>query len=86
MGCLSGSSRCAAARYRSNVSMGNDITERLDRLQAEVSQLRELAIMQTAMLQVMAIKQGIAPAEYQAVSAVPIPTPFDLMAMLKPRD
>ena len=34
-------------------------------------------------LQVMAIKQGVTPAEYQAMSPVPIPTPFDLQAMLK---
>lgn len=63
--------------------MTDDTTERLTRLQAEVSQLREMAMMQTAILQVIAIKSGIAPAEFQALSPAPIPTPLDLMDRLK---
>lgn len=66
--------------------MSDDITERLDRIQAEVSQLREMAMMQTAILQVLATKLGAMPAEYQARSPTPIPTPFDLMDMLGPGD
>jgi hypothetical protein len=66
-----------------NAAMNDDTTERLARLQAEVSQLREMAMMQTAILQVIAIKQGIAPAEFQALSPSPIPTPFDIMDRLK---
>lgn len=61
-------------------------TERLDRLQAEVAQLRELAMMQTALLQIIAIKLGIGPKEFQGLSPKPIPTPFDLMDGLKKRD
>lgn len=63
--------------------MADDITERLDRLQAEITQLREMAMMQTAILQIMAIKSGIAPEEFQALSPTPIPTPFDILGRLK---
>jgi hypothetical protein len=59
--------------------------ERLERLQLEISQLREMAMMQTIIIQLMAVKLGIAPAELQAHSAVPIPTPMDLYAKLSPR-
>lgn len=60
-----------------------EISERLDRLQAEVSQLRETNLMMIGILQVMAIKQGIAPAEFQAASPVPIPTPFEINDLMK---
>lgn len=66
--------------------MTDDTNERLDRLQAEVSQLREMAMMQTAILQVIAIKLGAMPEEYQARSPVPVPTPFDLQKFLAERD
>ncbi len=65
--------------------MTDDMTERLDRLQQEVSQLREFAIMQTAILQCIAVKLGIAPQQMSGLSPIPIPTPFDLMASLKPK-
>lgn len=65
--------------------MDNDTTERLDRLQQEVSQLREMAILQTVMLQAIALKLGIAPQTMMAMSPIPIPAPADLMAMLKPK-
>ena len=61
----------------------NDLTERLDRLQQEVGQLREMAILQTVMLQAIALKLGIAPQTMMAMSPIPIPAPDDLMAMLK---
>lgn len=61
----------------------DDLSERLDRLQTEVSQLREMSMMMVGILQIMAIKQGVKPAEYQAMSPVPIPTPFDIEDMLK---
>lgn len=67
-----------------DATMKDDTTERLDRLQAEVSELRQMAMMQTAILQVIAIKLGAMPEEYQARSPVPVPTPFDLRDMLKP--
>lgn len=57
----------------------------LDRLQQEVSQLREMAILQTVILQAVALKLGIAPQHMNALSPVPIPKPADLMAMLKPK-
>lgn len=60
--------------------------DRLDRLQFEVSQLREFAVMQLAVIQIMALKLGIAPQEMSAMSPKPIPTPFDLMDSLKPKD
>lgn len=63
-----------------------ELTERLDRMQQEVAQLREFAIMQTAILQCLAVKMGVAPQQMSALSPVPIPTPFDLMASLKPKD
>lgn len=66
--------------------MSTDINERLDRLQAEVSQLRELALMQVAVLQIIAIKQGIKPGEYQAACSIPIPTPTDIQGMLRAND
>lgn len=66
--------------------MSDAQNEKFDRLQAEVSQLRELAMMQTALLQIIAIKLGIGPKEFQGLSPKPIPTPFDLMDELKKRD
>ncbi|WP_162261778.1 hypothetical protein [Bosea sp. Root381] len=63
----------------------DDTTERLDRLQMEVSQLREMVIIQTVILQALALKAGIAPQTMMAMSPVPIPEPSDLMAMLKPK-
>ena len=69
----------------SAAGMNNSTDERLERLQLEVSQLREMATMQTAIIQIMAIKMGIAPADMQAMSPVPIPTPLDLYARLSPR-
>lgn len=60
--------------------------ERLDRLQQEVAQLREMAIIQTVILQAVALKLGIAPQQLQAMSSVPIPPPADLWAMLTPKD
>jgi Zn-dependent protease with chaperone function len=65
--------------------MDKETAERLDRLQMEVSQLREFAAMQLAVIQVMALKMGIAPQQMAALSPKPIPTPFDLMDMLKPK-
>ena len=62
-----------------------DTTERLDRLQQEVSQLRDMVIIQTVILQALALKAGIAPQHMQAMSPIPIPAPPDLMAMLKPK-
>lgn len=62
------------------------MAERLDRLQTEVTQLREFAVMQLAVIQVMALKLGIAPQEMSAMSPKPVPTPMDLMASLKPKD
>jgi len=59
--------------------------ERLDRLQLEVSQLREFAVMQLAVIQIMALKLGIAPQKMSAMSPKPIPTPFDLTDSLKPK-
>jgi hypothetical protein len=64
----------------------NDLTERLDRLQQEVSQLRDMAIMQTVILQAVALKLGIAPQQMQAMSPVPIPPPADLWAKLGPKN
>jgi hypothetical protein len=64
----------------------DELSERLDRLQAEVSQLRDMTMMMVGILQVMAIKQGIAPAEFQAMSPAPIPTPFDIVGILKAND
>lgn len=66
--------------------MSEDITERLARLQAEVSELREMAMMQVAIMQIVAMKLGIAPAEFQAMSPVPIPTPFDINDALRAKD
>lgn len=66
--------------------MSTELNEKIDRLQLEVSQLREMAMMQTAILQIMAIKSGIAPAEFQAMCPVPIPSPFDIQDMLKAKD
>lgn len=60
--------------------------EALERLQAEVSQLREFAMMQLAVTQLMALKLGIAPQEMGALSPIPIPTPFDLMDQLNKGD
>lgn len=65
---------------------GANITERLDRLQQEVAQLRDMAIIQTVMMQAVALKLGIAPQQMQAMSPVPIPPPADLWAMLSPKD
>lgn len=61
------------------------IIERLDRLQAEVSQLRDMAVIQTVILQAIAVKQGIAPQTMMAMSPVPIPAPKDLWALLSPK-
>lgn len=63
-----------------------ELIERFDRIQQDVSQLREFAIMQTAILQCIAVKMGVAPQQMSGLSPVPIPTPFDLMASLKPKD
>ncbi|TQI72902.1 hypothetical protein FHT98_0622 [Bosea sp. AK1] len=64
----------------------NEMTERLDRLQQEVGQLRDIAIIQTVILQALALKAGIAPQHLQAASPVPIPPPGDLMDMLNAKD
>jgi hypothetical protein len=74
-----------AAPVRSAAGMSNSTDERLERLQLEVSQLREMAMMQTAILQIMALKMGISPPEMQAMSPVPIPTPRDIIARLGPK-
>lgn len=66
--------------------MNSDLADRLDRLQQEVSQLRDMAIIQTVMMQAVALKLGIAPQQLQALSPVPIPPPADLWAMLSPKD
>lgn len=66
--------------------MNSSTEERLDRLQDEVSELKEMVLMQVGILQVIAIKLGAMPEEYQARSPVPVPTPFDIQSMLKPRD
>jgi hypothetical protein len=66
--------------------MSTELNEKIDRLQLEVSQLREMAMMQTAILQIMAIKSGIAPVEFQALSPLPIPSPFDILDLLKAKD
>ncbi len=63
-----------------------EISERLDRLQAEVSELRDMALMQVAILQIIAMKLGIAPADYQGLSPVPIPTPFDVDDAFRAKD
>lgn len=60
--------------------------EKLDRLQAQVSEIREMLLMQLAVLQVVAIKVGAGPKEWQGLSPVPVPTPMDIQDMLKPRD
>lgn len=60
-----------------------NVSEQLERLQSEVSQLSEFAMMQLAVTQLIALKLGIAPQEMGALSPVPIPTPFDLMDQLK---
>jgi hypothetical protein len=60
-----------------------NVSESIERLQAEVSRLREFAMMQTALLQLIAVKVGVAPREFQASSPVPIPTPFDLQEQLR---
>lgn len=65
--------------------MDKDTAERLDRIQTEVSQLREMVIIQTVILQALALKAGIAPQTMMAMSPIPIPAPDDLMAMLKPK-
>ncbi|HEV7258934.1 MAG TPA: hypothetical protein VGN82_14230 [Bosea sp. (in: a-proteobacteria)] len=65
--------------------MSDELNEKIDRLQMEVSQLREFAVMQLAVIQVMALKMGIAPQQMAALSPIPIPTPFDLMDSLKPK-
>jgi hypothetical protein len=69
----------------SAAGMSNSTDERLERLQLEVSQLREMAMMQTAIMQIMALKMGIAPADMQAMSPVPIPTPLDIVDQLRPK-
>lgn len=66
--------------------MSTELNEKIERLQAEVSQLREFAIMQTAILQCVALKMGIAPQQMSALSPIPVPAPSDLWAMLKPKD
>lgn len=66
--------------------MNSSTEERLDRLQDEVSELKKMVLMQVGILQVIAIKLGAMPEEYQARSPVPVPTPFDIQSMLKPRD
>lgn len=66
--------------------MTDDTPERLERLQAEVSELKEMVMMQVGILQVIAIKLGAMPEEYQARSPVPVPTPFDIQTMLKPKN
>ncbi len=66
--------------------MPDETTERLDRLQAEVSELRDMALMQVAILQIIAMKLGIAPADYQGLSPIPIPTPFDVEDAFKAKD
>lgn len=66
--------------------MSDDINFRLDRLQAEVTELRELTMMQLAIIQVMAIKAGIAPADYQKMIPQEVPTPFDIEELLKRKD
>jgi len=63
--------------------MDKDTTERLDRLQQEVSQLREMVTIQTVILQALALKAGIAPQSLQAASPIPIPAPDELMARLR---
>lgn len=65
--------------------MDKDTAERLDRLQMELTQLREMVIIQTVILQALALKAGIAPQSLQAASPIPIPAPDDLMAMLSPK-
>lgn len=66
--------------------MSTELNEKIDRLQSEVSQLREMTMMLVGIMQVIAIKQGVKPAEYQAMSPVPIPTPFDIQDALRAKD
>lgn len=65
--------------------MDKDTAERLDRLQMEVSQLREMVTIQTVILQALALKAGIAPQTMMAMSPIPIPAPDELMARLSPK-
>lgn len=64
----------------------NDITARLDRLERQIAEVRTTLLMVLSVQQVMAIRMGIAPADYQAMSPAPIPTPFDIQDMLKASD
>lgn len=65
--------------------MDKDTAERLDRLQMEVSQLREMVTIQTVILQALALKAGIAPQTMMAMSPISIPAPDELMARLSPK-
>jgi hypothetical protein len=62
--------------------MSTELNEKIDRLQLEVSQLREMAMMQVAILQVIGIKLGANPKDYAARSPVPVPSPDDLKKRL----
>lgn len=63
-----------------------ELSAALTRMQQQISVIHEFTLMQLAVTQVMAIKLGLSQDDYDARAPRPVPTPFDLMAMLKPRD
>jgi hypothetical protein len=61
-------------------------SERLDRIEKDLREIRETLVMSLAVQQLIAVKNGIAPKDFQAMSPVPIPTPFDILDSLLKRD
>ncbi|MGO4672986.1 hypothetical protein AB4Z40_08810 [Bosea sp. 2YAB26] len=57
--------------------------EALYLLRKEIAELKEMQMMHLAIIQILALKLGVAPKDYQSLLPVHVPTPFDIAEMLK---
>lgn len=61
-------------------------SERLDRIERELGEIKKTLVMTLAVQQLSAIKNGIVLKDLQAASPVPVPTPFDVLDGLLKRN